>query len=65
MEKVFHLSGRPHELRVGGRVVPTTHKHPFYVVGKGWTWAGEIQPGDTILGHDARNRGRIGRSDRP
>ncbi len=52
MEKVFHLSGLTFDLRVGGRVVTTTEKHPFYVVGKGWTWAGELQAGDMILGHD-------------
>jgi hypothetical protein len=52
VEKVFHLSGLTVEMSVGGRTVTTTEQHPFYVVGKGWTWAGELQPGDEILGHD-------------
>jgi hypothetical protein len=55
VEKVFHLSGLTLELRVGGRVVTTTEKHPFYIVGKGWTWAGELKPGDLILGDDGRS----------
>ena len=33
----------------------TTEKHPFYVVGKGWTWAGELKSGDMILGHDGQS----------
>ena len=49
------MSGLTLELRVGGRVVTTTEKHPFYVVGKGWTWAGELKSGDMILGHDGQS----------
>jgi hypothetical protein len=52
VEKVFRLSGLTLELRVGERVITTTEKHPFYVVGQGWTWAGELKPGDMILGHN-------------
>ena len=52
VEKVFRLSGYTFELRIGGRMVTTTDKHPFYVVGRGWTWAGHLVLGDQILGHD-------------
>jgi intein/homing endonuclease len=31
-------------------VLHTTAEHPFYVAGKGWRAAGELQPGDRILG---------------
>ena len=50
VEKVFRLSGPTLELRVGGRTVTTTEKHPFYVLGKGWTWAAELRRGDMLLG---------------
>ena len=56
VEKVFHLSGPTLELRVGGRTVVTTEKHPFYVLGRGWTWAAELKPGDMLLGHDGQSR---------
>ena len=36
-------------------MVTTTEKHPIYVVGKGWTWAGELKSGDMILGHDGQS----------
>ena len=50
VEKVFRLSGPTLELRVGGRTVVTTEKHPFYVLGRGWVWAAELQRGDMLLG---------------
>ena len=42
------------EMRVGGRTVTTTEKHPFFVVSKGWVWAVKLQRGDMLLGHDGR-----------
>jgi hypothetical protein len=54
VEKVFRLSGFTLEMRVGGRTLTTTEKHPFFVVGKGWVWAAKLQSGDMLLGHDGR-----------
>ena len=53
-KKVFRLSGLTLEMRVGGRTVTTTEKHPFFVVSKGWVWAAKLQRGDMLLGHDGR-----------
>lgn len=35
-------------LHVGGRVIRTTNAHPFFVRGKGWTPAIELQPHDKL-----------------
>jgi hypothetical protein len=51
VEETFERVGMVYELEVtGGRVIPTTAEHPFYVVGKGWTAAGELRPGDQLIG---------------
>jgi intein/homing endonuclease len=51
VEERFERVGLVCELEVsGGRRIGTTAEHPFYVAGKGWTAAGELQPGDRILG---------------
>jgi len=39
---------------VGGQVIRTTALHPFWVSGKGWLGAGELQPGDLLLSHDGQ-----------
>jgi hypothetical protein len=39
-------------LHVGGRIIETTREHPFYVEGKGWRTAHELQIGDVLLSHD-------------
>jgi hypothetical protein len=55
VEETFERVGMAYELEVtGGRVIPTTMEHPFYVVGKGWTAAGELQPGDQLVGLDSQ-----------
>jgi hypothetical protein len=51
VEERFERVGLVCELEVsGGRRIGTTAEHPFYVAGKGWRAAGELQPGDRILG---------------
>ena len=35
-------------LHVGGRIIGTTHEHPFFAKGKGWTAAHELRIGDEI-----------------
>ncbi|QDV51345.1 polymorphic toxin-type HINT domain-containing protein [Gimesia fumaroli] len=52
VEEVFELASRIMELGVGGQVIGTTEEHPFFVAGKGWVPAGELEAGDQLLGHD-------------
>ncbi len=40
-------------LHVGGKVIGTTHEHPFFVKAKGWTNAHELHIGDEIRLMDA------------
>jgi intein/homing endonuclease len=54
VEETFERVGLVLELEVGGRTIGTTAEHPFYVFGKGWTAAGELKPGDRIVGLDLR-----------
>lgn len=37
-----------------GRSIETTPEHPFWVRDKGWTTAGEIEPGDELRSHDGQ-----------
>jgi hypothetical protein len=37
-----------------GQVIRTTAEHPFYVDGRGWVAAGELQPGDLLVSHDGQ-----------
>ncbi len=39
-------------LGVNGEVINTTSLHPFYVIGKGWTEAIEVEIGDKVLLQD-------------
>jgi hypothetical protein len=52
VEKVFQRLARIVELRVGGRTIRTTHEHPFYVQGNGWTKAGALSAGDLLKSID-------------
>lgn len=51
VEEVFVNTGRVLELRVGGRAIETTPEHPFFVEEKGWVEAGQLRPGDVLVGH--------------
>jgi hypothetical protein len=42
------------EIVVNGRVVHTTHEHPFYVKNKGWTRATSLAVGDLLRSHNDR-----------
>ncbi len=48
VEKVHRRNADILELRVRGQVVRTTETHPFFVMEKGWTPAGKLQPGDLL-----------------
>lgn len=37
------------ELGIGGEIIRTTEEHPFWVPGKGWTPAGELECGTALL----------------
>jgi hypothetical protein len=41
-------------LRIRGHEIRTTFEHPFYVQGKGWICAKEVQPGDQFSSHDGQ-----------
>jgi len=45
---------RVEDERVSGRVLLATLEHPFYVRGRGWVAARELQPGDELRSHDGR-----------
>jgi hypothetical protein len=40
------------EIEVGGQVILTTERHPFWVQGKGWIEAGSISAGDALQSLD-------------
>jgi len=44
----FERWGQVLELQVCGQIIGTTHEHPFFVRGKGWTSAGELKAGDEV-----------------
>jgi hypothetical protein len=48
----LHLKGEPD--CVSARVLRTTSEHPFWVKGKGWTAAKELQEGDLLSSHDGQ-----------
>jgi hypothetical protein len=52
VEELFQRTGRIWHLHVGGQLIRTTGEHPFYVVGKGWTDACFLQPGDLLCSRD-------------
>lgn len=55
VEQVFERWARVLEVHLpGGVSIGTTAEHPFWVVGKGWVWAGNLVPGDHLLGEDGQ-----------
>jgi guanyl-specific ribonuclease Sa len=54
VEEVFTDHARLWDLRVGGKVIRATAKHPFFVRGKGWTELNLLQEGDQLRSHDGR-----------
>ncbi len=43
------------KLQVGEQTIKTTDNHPFWVDGKGWVFAGELQAGDKLQKADGSN----------
>jgi hypothetical protein len=52
VEEVFERFAGVYNLHIGGQVIGTSGEHPFYVEGKGWTKAFELQPGDRVATAD-------------
>jgi len=44
----FERVGPVLDVTVNGRVIGTTHEHPFFVRGRGWTKAQELRVGDDV-----------------
>ena len=54
VEHLIRLQSRTMIVRVDGKEIETTPEHPFYVDGKGWTDAQELEVGDLLLGTDGQ-----------
>jgi intein/homing endonuclease len=52
--QTFRRSASIWHVHVRGRVIGTTKEHPFYVLGKGWRAAGELEVGDLFLSQDGQ-----------
>jgi Pretoxin HINT domain len=49
VEEVFTRFAGILHVHLGGQVIGTSGEHPFYVDGRGWVPAGELQPGEYVL----------------
>jgi hypothetical protein len=54
VEEVFRNEAVLWQLCAGGKFILTTAEHPFWVVGRGWTAARDLMPGDRLRSHDER-----------
>ena len=54
VEHLIRLQSRTMIVRVNGKEIETTPEHPFYVDGKGWTEAQELEVGDLLIGTDGQ-----------
>jgi hypothetical protein len=54
VQDVIRSHGRLFNLRVAGRIIPTTEEHPFFVKGKGWLPTKSLMAGDLLRSHDGR-----------
>jgi Pretoxin HINT domain len=52
VEEVYVRTGQVLHLHINGELIGTTGEHPFWVKGKGWIRARELQTGDLLLSHD-------------
>ncbi len=49
VEEVFERLARIWNVHVAGEILETTAEHPFYVVGRGWIAACQLQIGDLLM----------------
>jgi hypothetical protein len=54
VEETFANTARIMVVRVGGREIKTTAEHPFWLHGKGWLAARELQVGDVLSSHNGQ-----------
>ncbi|HEV3081479.1 MAG TPA: polymorphic toxin-type HINT domain-containing protein [Gemmataceae bacterium] len=54
VEEVFSSFARIWYLHVGGKLIRSTAEHPFYVPGKAWTAAKNLEEGDLLRSHDGQ-----------
>ncbi len=54
VEEIFVRTAPILNLHINGKVIQTTKEHPFWVAGKGWIDARDLQPGDLLSSHDGR-----------
>ena len=54
VEAVFHVRAELVNVKVGGRTIQTTARHPFWVHGRGWTEAKDLTEGDFLRSHEGR-----------
>ena len=52
VDAVFKLDATILEVGVGGQLIETTEKHPFFVHETGWVAAKDLQPGQLLVGHN-------------
>jgi hypothetical protein len=53
--QIYHNKPQPIlEIHVNGDVIRTTHNHPFYVCGKGFIHASELEKKDQLRKHDGQ-----------
>src|SRR5262249_31203253 len=48
VRKLFVREGQVLEIHIGDQIIGTTAEHPFWIAGKGWISAGDIQVGDLV-----------------
>ena len=48
VEQTFHGRAEVLELQIEDKKIRTTTEHPFFVKDRGWTKAGDLQPGDLL-----------------
>ncbi len=54
VEAVLTTEAALWSLRIGGQLIRTTEAHPFWVLGRGWTMAKDLKPGELLRSHDGR-----------
>ncbi|MFO0967237.1 MAG: Ig-like domain-containing protein [Gemmataceae bacterium] len=54
IEECFQTEAEICHVHVEDQVIGTTDEHPFWVRGKGWTAARDLEPGDLLVSHDGQ-----------
>lgn len=54
VEQVLQQSSLLIRIQLAGREISLTPDHPVFVKDRGWVQAGELVPGDHVLGHDGK-----------